>query len=141
MNDEQHAYWEAYIRALADLFGLRDYEIQLSRTLAEDCIASNENWKTQRGSTVSISQWFMGNYSPEEQRETILHELFHIHDRRHRELIRIYFDGKEGGRAKLFLEMWNREFEYLADRISIAVAHGYPLPENRPHHLPSTNKP
>ncbi len=144
MNDEQHAYWEAYTRTLADLFGLKDWRIQVARSepnnreAAACCLV----WENQKGATISVSNWFLTNYDEVEQRETIAHELFHCHDYRVRKIVEEYVSsGDENEKAKFFLELFRREYEQLCDGASVPLSQFLPLPANRPNPVPSTNKP
>lgn len=144
MNDEQHAYWEAYIRWMAGLFGLKDWRIQLSREQpkSDDAAASCMVWENQKGATISLSNWFLTNYDEAEQREVVAHELFHCHDYRMRKLIEEYVSaGDENEKAKFFLELFRREYEQLCDAVSVPFSYLLPIPENRPEVVPSTNKP
>lgn len=142
MNDEQHAYWESYIRHCADLFGLRDWRIELSReyTKNDDACATCRVWENQKGATIFLSDWFMKNYNAREQRETVLHELFHCHDYRMRTLVNGYNESQEqDGKAKWFTDLFRDEMERMCDAVTVPMALLFPFPENRPDPLPVEN--
>lgn len=138
MNDEQHAFWLAYIRHLADLLGLKDWRIELERQYTNDseAVAACRVWPNQRGASISLTDWFLKQYTAAEQRETVAHELFHCHDYRLRCLVHEYADKDESDAGKLFLSLFEREYEQLCDGMAVAVAEFLPLPENRPNPLP-----
>lgn len=81
MNDQQHAFWLAYIRQLADLLGLRDYEAGLLREPPENPDAVAFIWTIPDvfNFSVRLSERFLHLTSPEEQRQMITHELLHVH--------------------------------------------------------------
>lgn len=79
MNDITHTAWTEYIRLLADRLLLRDWHFVVSRTEAD---AGNRaqvgiHHKKDEAEVFLSEAWLA--YPPEQQRQTLTHELLHAH--------------------------------------------------------------
>lgn len=80
VTDEQYAAIDGYLRQLADVMGLKDWEIHLQRKRPDNpnhaaCIQSIYG---RRHANVWVDDAFLDD-APESQRETLTHELLHLH--------------------------------------------------------------
>ena len=130
MNDEQHNYWLTYIRSLADLLDLRDWDIWLSRSNPEtsSAWAGNYVFYGQRRCEIRIDAEHFADISRERQRYLLTHELLHCHSEGMAEAVRIYLHQVEGERSKLFEEYFDRQLELFIDSVATATAQRLPLP-------------
>lgn len=79
MTDDQYRVLVNYIRDIADVIGLKDWQFVLERKPAEDFnIASTEIWGDSVTASVFIGPLFW-KYGPRMQREVLVHELIHWH--------------------------------------------------------------
>jgi len=118
-----------YLRILKDMMGLRDWEIRVVHepTKREDHAATIETWYGSQ--TASI--WFARNWAegtPEELRETCVHELVHCHINP----IRVSVENIQENVGQmmyipLYADITNR-LEYAVDGIASAWAPHLPLP-------------
>jgi hypothetical protein len=131
VNDEQVRYWQAYIRALADLLDLRDWEVILTREWPDSnsAWASNFTYYGQRRCEIRINPTLFFQESAESQRRIITHELLHCHTDGVWEAIRIYCNGQEGAEASLFERYFKQQGEWMVDSLATAIAKHLPLPE------------
>lgn len=130
MTDDRHTYWSAYIRQLADLLRLRDWDFILSRgQAADDALASVHITYQVRSAVVSLSPQWMG-LSREKQREGIAHEVIHAH----LDVIDTHVwhvEKIEGGKSLGILrEVVKHDIECATDTLSVMVAPFLPLPES-----------
>ena len=129
MRDEQHAAFSAYLRDLADVMGLRDWEIDLAREDASgpDTGASCSTTYGRKVATIHFGADFFYE-SPETQRYYCVHELLHCHFR----AIVEARDGLEdllGTPANLvFVDRMRSAEEWAVDAIAGAIAPFLPLP-------------
>ena len=122
-TSEQADLLQKYIWTLRDMLGLYNWDIYL--TLAhstDDCNASVHPVYGRYVAGISVNKkWY--EYSPEVQRNTILHELLHLVHNRQTEVIRT---------TKQRDEVWitfNRETELMVDQLATAIDDMFPLPE------------
>lgn len=129
MNDEQHSFWLAYIRDLADMLKLKDWDIQLSRGEPDSATADAEirTWYGQRGADVRLPDKFFAQQGPQ-QRYFITHELMHCHVDSYSECTRLYVNNN-GDREAYIAQVYQREEEMLVDTLARVVAEFLPLPE------------
>lgn len=132
MNQRQVRYWERYINKLANIMGLRDWEIHaVTEPIGEGNIAQCNLVFGQRVAAIALSENFF-NQPPQEQRSTITHELIHCHVEqimRHQKTFEELFP------KDLWLAFcWEQHesMEYAVDAIAVAWAQSLPLPENPP---------
>ena len=79
-NDDEE-YWAGYIRELADNLRLKDWHIFLSGkhdVPDEDVAACIKISVGRKGATITLGPDFV-HMEPGEQRQTLVHELIHIH--------------------------------------------------------------
>ena len=80
MTDAEYKVLEAYIRDMADRMGLRDWVVDLSKEYpGDDALASVNPTNCRKHAVVRISRYFWTECTSEEQRQTICHELTHLH--------------------------------------------------------------
>lgn len=134
MNDEQHAFWLAYIRQLADLMQLRDWDIALSRGAPQSDTADAEicTFYGQRGAEISLPVKFFAQ-TPERQRRFVAHELMHCHVEDLSECMRLYVNNN-GHMEGLIAQVYRREEEVLVDTLAHVVAPFLPLPPTTDPH-------
>lgn len=129
MTDDQYAFWTAYVRAIADQLGLRDWNVIINRDIPEtDFRACAHPARGRRSGGITLAQLFF-NGSPEEQRQTIIHELLHMHTD---DVDTAVFHVKEQLGSDvlhvLFTTVRDR-IEFVVDNVATAIAPFYPLPE------------
>lgn len=118
----------AYIRSVADAMGLRDWEIRLSDDWAKDDVAATIRAAHGRKfAKVSVARGFR-NESPEDQRDTIVHELIHLHlepaaDMVYRDLEKLLGRPADA----VFTNAFDRNLEYGIDGLACALARHMPL--------------
>lgn len=132
MNDEAHAAYSSYIRELADLLLLRDWELELDRSVAE-----SDSWSQVKVSDVeNFARIFIRwpeffHQSRENRREWLVHELLHIHLDRPRRIIEQlaeqFSDNSAGAFAR---EAHRREIEICVQRLARLIAPHMPLPSD-----------
>jgi len=129
MNDAQHAALSAYIRDLADVLHLRDWEISLSRTISDTGHYRAEISLHQQKDEAIIElaeSWF--GRTREQQRRTLVHELLHIHTSR---LCRVMtrVSTQIGSELMTYLESTHgEEEEIVIERLARVIAPMMPLP-------------
>ena len=129
MNDEQHAFWLAYIRHLADWLGLKDWRIDLDRDpcTRETAGASNFTFYGRKKADITFGQSFL-QQPVEDQRWIVAHELLHCHfDRMHKGVID-YAESKGDDNESYFAQSHLRDFEAVVDTMAVIVATFLPLP-------------
>lgn len=129
MNDAQHAAWLAYIREIANTLLLHDWDITLSRAISESSIYRAEIalHRERDEANIELSDVWFGR-TPEQQRQTLVHELLHIHTTR---LCRVVTRLHErlGSDVTTYVEnAHDEEEEILVDRLARILAPYLPLP-------------
>lgn len=129
MNDQQHAFWLAYIRQLADLLGLKDWRIELDRdpTTRAEAGASNFTYYGRRVADITLGPAFK-SYAVDLQREIITHELLHCHFARMHAGVCDYAESHGDGNESYFAQSHLRDFEAVVDTVAVIVAPFLPLP-------------
>jgi hypothetical protein len=120
---EQADAIQRYLWVIRDMLGLQQWDIFLTMSHStDDANASVHPVYGRYIAGVSVNKkWF--EYSPEVQRNTIIHELLHVVHNRQSEVIRT---------TKQRDEVWitfNRETEYMVDHLATALEDLFPLPE------------
>jgi hypothetical protein len=134
MTDAEHAFWLGYLRALASLLRLKDWDIRLDRGDPESnsAWASNSLTFGRRRATVRMHSALL-NEAPEDQREACIHELLHCHfdplDDAMGDALDLLGDDKA---TKLARDVYNRQREHALDHIATAIAPLLPLPGEVP---------
>lgn len=128
MKKRDHKALTAYIRETADAVGLRDWEVRLSdERAAEGKAASVQAVFGRKFARVLIGKDFRGE-SPEDQRDTIVHELIHLHlepaaDMVYRDLEKVLGRPADA----VFTNGFERQLEYGIDGLAAALAPHMPL--------------
>lgn len=131
MNDQQHAFWLAYVRQLADLLGLRDRDVIVERDPPNDAEALAYIWchADAVNAHIYLSRDFLNQLTPERQRCVIAHELLHIHTTPYDAQVRWMLDHLPQNELTAALPTLVRtEVERLTDRLAYVVAPFLPLP-------------
>lgn len=122
-----------WTRATADRLGLRDWMIVMEHVplpVGEAHGAECFCRPGQKHATIKL-RWDFPNWSPAEQRQTLIHELLHIH------LYPVQHAVTQGSAAWRLLgdsagDMLNNqihwEVEHIVDRLACEIAPHYPLP-------------
>jgi hypothetical protein len=115
--------WAPYVRALADLLHLKDWEILISpqAPAGDDAIASIQPIYGRKSALLRLSEGFLTDSGPE-QRHTLVHELVHCHLAHLQRLLESEQHDTAGARLAI---------EYCVDGLADAVAPLLPLPPAR----------
>ena len=83
MDDARHASLSAYVREAADLLGLRDWDVRVLRAVAETGAHRAEITlhRQKDEAVITLSEAWFGR-TAQERRQTIVHELLHMHTAR-----------------------------------------------------------
>jgi hypothetical protein len=121
VTDPRKQAFAPYLRTLADLMGLKDWQFTIADGPAgETALASVKPWYGRKGATIWLSESFLNN-APEEQRYVVTHELIHCHTEAGWEIA----DDAMPDEAKA---AFKRMMEYAVDGIATALAAHLPLP-------------
>jgi hypothetical protein len=128
MDDATYATELRYLRDLADLLGLRDWHITLSRASAESgSRAQVDIHRTKDECEIRLSsEWW--SYTLEQRRLTIVHELIHAHTTR---LCRVVtrMTGLGPEHLEYVQRAHDEEEEIVVQRLARIIAPYLPLPE------------
>jgi hypothetical protein len=128
VNDAIHASRLAYIRRMGDALLLRDWDLMLSRDRAScNNHASISLHEAKNQGTISLGQDWESR-TPEQQRQTITHELLHCHTAR---LCRTMTRLAEKDKRDLIEYVdasFDNEEEIVIDALSRVLAPFMPLP-------------
>lgn len=130
MTDAQHAAYQTYLRQLADLLGLKDWEIVLKRELDadEDTAASITCSYGQKHAFVWVGQKFFSGYDLAYRRCCLAHELIHCHLNAAQEVVRNLSGRLAGDAYDIVRSCHHDAIEYATDGIARAIAPLLPLP-------------
>lgn len=122
MTARQHSKLERYVRLCADRLGLRDWKLEVSRDeLHSQRAVAQTRWAYgQRWAQLSFGDEFF-EYSPEDQRATVIHELLHCH-------FGAACDAVVRNAKPRTYKHFMHQLEYGLDATAVAVADHYPLP-------------
>ncbi len=129
MNDAQHAVLSGYIRDLADAMGLRDWSISLGRYISDtgEYRAQITLHRQKDEAEVELSEAWFGR-TPEEQRQTVVHELLHIHTARLCRTLTRFTEQVGGELATYLAKEHDEEEEIVIERLARVLAPYLPLP-------------
>lgn len=126
-----------YVRSIADQMRLRDWTLFVSDDPADD--PKDEGIDDSRCATFAgtlgrrhANIWVNAEYwrgaTPEERRQTIVHELIHAHEHGAREVVINAVSGYARRHAEILLAIYDVEAEYAIDTLAGVIAEGMPLP-------------
>jgi len=120
-----------YVRVVADLFGLRDWEIVLAHNHCdEDTLAETECTYGQRHAVLRFNEKW-AEWKPEDLRATVVHELLHVHTELLSELVSDIAQGVLNEQAATVASTsLSYSLERIVDQIAVAIAPFFPLPED-----------
>ena len=127
MTDPRKQSFGPYLRALADLMGLRDWTVTLDDQPTDGAgnFAEASTMAGRKHLKVAVSERFL-DLPPEEQRSTMVHELIHAHGAAMDHMLCDVLDSDARPAYKLLME-------YMVDGIAEEWARSLPLPsEVRP---------
>ena len=133
MSERDWGILGSYIRAMADRLGLTDWHIVLKKEPPEDkdAGASVEAIEGRHLANIYVATDFR-QLRAEEQRNRVIHELFHCHMVSASDVIRLDLNRQHALSNNEFEFLWAvflRQLEYGLDAITKAVAVHYPLIE------------
>lgn len=130
MTTEQHRALVQYVNECACLLELHDWRFRVHREPPRDA-SSNAAFNAgprRRCASLWFSDGFMRD-DPENQRQTVAHELLHAHLNGVRHMVA----GVEDHMSRAVYDVWddafNTIFESAVDAIAYAIAPRLPLPE------------
>ncbi len=135
MTAEQYRLLQGYVDGLSRMLGLKDWSVNVSDQAPEDTEATAETCPTEgrKHATISLCSGF-ASLSPEEVRETLVHELPHLHHAAATDVIRIdLWESRAVSHATyatIFGAM-RRQMEYAVDGVARAISGFFPLPDWR----------
>ena len=120
-DDIRRLNWLKYFRRLADLYGLKDWSIEMGNDEPRDYALASVTCTTGRKiAWIRISQLFMEE-TINEQRMMAVHELTHCHEHMS------YSFAKDNIKEDL-KPIYQNLMEYTTDAIAVAIAPFFPLP-------------
>lgn len=130
MNDHEWGVVEGYVRTIANVVELRDWTITVSREPApKGCSGHVEITYGRKLATISLDSSFRGR-SREDQRQTVVHELVHLHLESAANMVQNDLEQWLGKQAdQIFYDGFKRQMEYGVDALADALAKHLPLVE------------
>jgi hypothetical protein len=133
MTDIERTILETYIRTRADELGLRDWTLFLDdeELNPEDRLARATLTWGRKHSKIAVCEMFR-RLTPEQQRETIIHELVHLH---FVSSIHVISDDLQECHCLpdtvhgLIYKAFEHQHEYAVDGLAEAIAPKFPLIE------------
>lgn len=133
MTDAEHDRWQSYLRLLADMLGLKDWDVRVKRDKPDpSCGADCLIWYAQKRASIRLNNEpfaLTGDDAREDQRRMAIHELIHCHVEYADEAVRLAFKDSGDPRDALFQEYYKRASEMTVECIATAIAPLLPLPE------------
>lgn len=129
MTDEQYESLSAYLRVMADAMALKDWAIHLQRKTPENPNhqAAVQSVYGRRHANIWVDSAFFDD-SPEEQRQTITHELLHLHINPIKHALQNAKTNLGDHTYGVVEGMMDDATEFAVDDISAVLALGLPLP-------------
>ncbi len=126
-----HEHLVRYVRLVADLFGLRDWEIIVAEQHCdEDTLADTETTYGQRNARLRFNEKWQA-WPVEELRSTVVHELLHVHTEPICEMLADMAGATLDEKAAAALtSAVSYSMERAVDQIAVAIAPYFPLPED-----------
>lgn len=140
MNDAQHAALLSYVGEARNALYLQAYEVNLRRDEPSDrtALASVEPVDGRLVANLYIAPGFWSQ-TPEEQRQTVVHELVHVIQREMTDVIRLgaWIRHVGQGTYDATWEAFRDQVEKQCDRLATIIAPLVPVPElERPEETP-----
>lgn len=122
MTDPRKQAYQSYVREIADRMGLKDWRITIEDKPPENPNSQASIWMAygQRLARLYLSEAFL-NESPEERRDTIVHELVHLH-------LAPANDIAGESMPAAVKPAYERMFEYAVDALTKCICPAIPLP-------------
>jgi hypothetical protein len=119
-NPTERQRWLPYVRRIADLMMLKDWRIEISEEppAASDACASCDPVQGRKMATLRLSSGFLED-PPDDQRQTVVHELIHCHLGHSWRLLEANDHMSNGSKMAL---------EYAVDGLADAFAPFLPMP-------------
>jgi hypothetical protein len=116
-----------YVRVLADLLGLRDWEIVVATDFCdEDNLAETECTYGQRHAVLRFNKKW-AEWSKEDLRSTVVHELLHVHTEPLTELLSDILQGVLSVKAaSVATASMGYSLERIVDQIAVAIDPFFP---------------
>lgn len=130
LSEPQRLYVEGWLRAAGDLLGLRDWRITATAFVAQNGAHASTFIRDRSDAIeVAVSREFPSR-RPDEQRETLIHELLHPHFHRVTQLASELIEHELGKRTEAVIDAAVAFQEELAiERLAKAIAPFYPAVE------------
>lgn len=130
LSDAQAVYLDAYVRDAYDRFGLRDWQVRVSRREPQrDAMAATSIRENSTDAVIAFSREFL-EAPAADQRESVAHEVLHPQFTRLTNYAIDMMDHEVGHTAERFFNATLRALEeQTIERLAIVVAVLLPLPE------------
>lgn len=128
LTDHERAGWRAYARQCADLMKLRDWDVHIASGPADDAFLAQERCTFGRRSIVLFLSDRFTRLTPQEQRNTIVHELTHAITKPVEYLVYANCENDTKERYQLFHQLHKEAMEQVVAHFSAAIAEYLPLP-------------
>lgn len=124
-----HQFWQSYVDQLREPLRLLDWTVTVSdqAPVNPDHAASVETLYGRQMATICLSRDFLTD-DPEEQRQTIVHELLHLHTNRAKNVFSRIVEGRTEGWLRLGGDFHREAIEYTTDILADIIAPFLPLP-------------
>lgn len=125
-----------YVREIADRLLLRDWTINVSDDPADELEEGIDDPRCgtfsgtlgRRAANVWINRGWWDEATPEERRQTVVHELVHAHEHGAREVVINAVSGYKRRHAEILLAIFDAQSEYAVDALADVIAPSMPLP-------------
>lgn len=129
MTDDQHAYYAAYLRTLAQHFLIGDWDVVLERGRSDDDSRAQVALAHEKSAACVFLNRDFAAYPPEQQRRTVTHELVHVQSARVcRAMHQLAEQFPEHEAIAYARKRLDEEEEIMVDRLARALAPLLPLP-------------
>lgn len=116
--------WTPYVRKIADMIGLRDWDIEVSERKPDIANAAEVICVSgRRAAIIKLSNYFMTT-TRDSQRYLVTHELVHCHFASMHNFLDATLEGPH-------YTAYNHAYEYGVDATAAALAPFLPLPPRR----------
>lgn len=131
MTNRQRRSLAKYIAGVAVEIGLRDWTLRFEAAPCEDpALATVQTVYGRKIANVRVAADF-SDYSPEEQRNAIVHELIHVHFAQQNQAVADALDVLGHEAQTVAAAAYRVGHEYGVDGLAYAIAPNYPLWEGQ----------